>query len=166
MTDIDRLKAWMERNGYDSNGLSRALGYESDWLKNILNGNRPFRNGLMIRMAALFGEDEMASVFADSLARSPLYVFTEPKKVAAQMAVAGAVRTKELLPAASHICVNCLGQAKQYHHQSYLHSDWLNVVPLCGVCHSRFHTAGMPLPTLGIVPTRVGIVRIAISYPN
>jgi hypothetical protein len=61
-------------------------------------------------------------------------------------------------------CVECFGPAQQYHHQSYMESDRLCVVPVCISCH-----VGMNLRrpdgnrNLGIFPTSLGIVRIAIA---
>ena len=163
MTDLDRLKTWMEQKGYDSASLSRELQYATDWVGYILNGNRHIRNGFLVRMAASFGMDLPVEIFSDYFSLKPVYLTTRlPEQMAAQMCVQAAVRTKELLPATAHDCISCSDRANLYHHQSYLKSDWLNVLPMCFTCHSHLHNNKLKLP-LGVVPMNCGLVRIAIS---
>lgn len=69
-------------------------------------------------------------------------------------------------PATAYPCVNCQKPAVDYHHASYRPDDRLCVVPLCGSCHMRVHKSGLQLPALGVVPTQVGVVRIAIATPT
>lgn len=36
-------------------------------------------------------------------------------------------------------CVDCSGPAQEYHHESYEKEHWLDVVPLCVLCHNQRH---------------------------
>lgn len=68
-----------------------------------------------------------------------------------------------MLPATAYPCVICMNSAREYHHASYLESDWLCVIPMCRTCHHRHHRSGLALPPLGVIALKLGLVRIAIS---
>ncbi len=38
-----------------------------------------------------------------------------------------------------HVCADCGAPATQYHHESYEREHWLDVTPLCDMCHKRRH---------------------------
>lgn len=65
-----------------------------------------------------------------------------PEKVAAKNAVSNAVK-KGFLPSANTlICASChQDQAVEYHHHlSYAEEHWLDVIPLCKMCHAKTYT--------------------------
>jgi len=62
-----------------------------------------------------------------------------PEKGAARLAVLNAKRRGEIPFASSLICADCGKPAKHYHHESYLPEHWLDVVPLCTLCHGKRH---------------------------
>lgn len=80
----------------------------------------------------------------------------------AQRQVNLAVKAGRLLPIKSRKCHGCDKQAHFYHHQSYRPENSLCVVPLCASCHRLIHTERKVL-NFGVVPTHVGLVRIAIA---
>lgn len=82
---------------------------------------------------------------------------------AAGSAVARLKARKLLKPASAYPCVVCYAQAEDYHHPSYRPDDRYCVIPLCTKCHYHVHRSNLQLPRLGIVPTSVGLVRIAIA---
>lgn len=161
-TELERLKAWMDLKGYDSASLSAALEYGRDWLANILNGSRPIRYGLHVRFCAVFGVAEYVSIFSASTKHLGVAMNRFPEQTMAQMAVVYAVQRGTLAPAHTHKCHGCDKQAQQFHHESYHPNDRLCVVPLCRSCHRQHHT-GRKVLTFGVVPTSVGLVRIAIA---
>lgn len=78
-------------------------------------------------------------------------------------AVSAAIHRGDMLSASAYLCVVCQKQAEDYHHPSYREEDRLCVIPLCTKCHIRHHRSGLQLPPLGVVPTSVGLIRIAIA---
>lgn len=79
-------------------------------------------------------------------------------------AVRTAIKQGKLPKVTTLYCVRCLQPAKHYHHQSYLESDRLCVVPVCRACHQGMNRNRLDGNTgLGVVATRCGLVRIAIS---
>lgn len=66
------------------------------------------------------------------------------EKRAAYHAVWKAIRNGELLPPSSHGCTHCDAQAEIYHHWSYKREHWLDVTPLCRICHGKEHHAYDP----------------------
>jgi hypothetical protein len=83
-------------------------------------------------------------------------------KYAANRAVATEKRHGRMLPATAYKCHGCDRQAMDYHHTSYDPESRLAVVPLCRSCHQLAHGRGLDID-FGVVPTRVGLVRIAIA---
>ncbi len=73
----------------------------------------------------------------------------------------------ELLPPSAYPCHVCHEPARDYHHASYRRDDVLCVVPLCRTCHRRLRPLRIPgtqiRPDFGVVPTAVGLIRIAIA---
>lgn len=157
-TELERLKAWMAKHGYDAESLQKALGARFS-LHYLLNGTSRFgleiHNSLRSQFFDTFGFDAYAEVFDTGfLAYQPQY--------AAQTAVQAAKLRGDILPASAHKCYGCDNQADDYHHESYAKEDRLCVVPLCHKCHRNHHSGRKPL-TFGVVPTAVGLIRIAIS---
>ncbi len=85
----------------------------------------------------------------------------------AYAAVRKALKTGELLRPSAYPCHVCHQPACDYHHASYRADDVLCVVPLCRKCHRHlrpFSVSGTQItPDFGVVPTSVGLVRIAIA---
>lgn len=81
----------------------------------------------------------------------------------ANTAIARERKARRMYRADNYQCVVCGCAAQDYHHQSYQEDDRLCVIPVCKKCHTRIHKCGLELPPLGIVPTGVGLVRIAIA---
>lgn len=82
----------------------------------------------------------------------------------ANKAVQTAVRSGVLPPQKSQYCVVCHKRANQYHHQSYLASDRLCVVPVCRSCHYHFNNGDYgETVKLGVFASRTGLIRIAIA---
>lgn len=163
MTDVDRLKAWMDTNNYDSASLSKELGYLGDWIANVINGCRPIGYSLKWRFGEAFGESAFNQVFTNHYTD---YAWKHqnrfPDQGLAQIAVSNAIRTGLLPHSSTQKCHGCDKQGQHYHHESYLPQDRLCVVPLCRSCHQRHHSGRARL-TFGVVPTSVGVVRIAIA---
>lgn len=82
----------------------------------------------------------------------------------ASRTVQAAVARGELPKVTTMYCVRCMRPAHNYHHQSYLKSDRLCVVPVCRSCHRNMNKQryGETI-RLGIVSTNYGLVRIAIA---
>ena len=71
-----------------------------------------------------------------------------PQKIKAQKAVTYAIKSGRLPKPSNFQCSrSCGNQAQEYHHFSYLSEDWLNVIPVCQICH-RF--LDKQTPTYGI----------------
>lgn len=83
-------------------------------------------------------------------------------KTPANIAISRAIKRGHLAPAKTHKCHGCNEQAKDYHHCSYREDDYLCVMPLCRKCHQQVHQSGREIEG-GVVPTAVGLVRIAIA---
>lgn len=158
----DRIADFMQRHGYDFTSLSLALEYRDNWMESLLKTTRYIRSGFRTRFAAVFGIDEYNKIFGDDgkplCAESHKYA----RQVFAQITVAKAIKRGELPHPTSLKCHGCNEQARQYHHESYELEDRLCVVPLCRSCHRQHHTGRKRL-TFGVVPTSVGLVRIAIA---
>ncbi len=61
--------------------------------------------------------------------------------VKAREAVAYAVRTGKLPSISTRRCKECGEQAQHYHHHlGYEKEDWLEVIPICAICHTAAHT--------------------------
>jgi hypothetical protein len=163
MDQLEKLHAWMERNGYSAVALNDALGYDRNSAAKIIAGERPIHRSFIWRFNRAFGNEASNEVFGETFS-SPAWSDREiyPGRGEAQRAVARAREHGELKPASWHKCATCDKQAVQYHHQSYLPADHLCVVPLCHSCHGKAHWKTLNLP-LGVVPTHVGLIRIAIS---
>lgn len=62
-----------------------------------------------------------------------------PEKVKARQAVHAAVQSGKLAKVSTCFCTHCGMQAQTYHHESYAHEHWLDVIPLCRKCHTVVH---------------------------
>lgn len=158
-TDLERLKAWMNANEMDSSALQRMMGMTFALHKYIdFKDPWPIHDGIRYRFLDTFGDAAFQGVFGrESKERLAKY--------AAQQAVLKAVSNGELQPVKTRKCHGCNKQAQHYHHESYAPQDRLCVVPLCSKCH-RLHHTGRKRLTFGVVPTAVGLVRIAIATPQ
>lgn len=67
------------------------------------------------------------------------YRANHPDRAKAHNAVMNAVGAGILPRARTLGCTHCFAQATQYHHYSYAQEDWLNVVPICRMCHNAIH---------------------------
>lgn len=165
-TDIDRLRAWMGHTGIDSKSLSSAMLYTRDLVEPVLAESRLIRDGFAWRFAGAFGEEAHNKVFGESLAGRAARCGVDAWYHIAHLSVTSAIQCGLLPHAKTHKCAGCDTRANLFHHESYHPTNMLCVVPLCISCHMLHHNGSKRLP-LGIVPTRVGLVRIAISRsPN
>lgn len=64
-----------------------------------------------------------------------------PNQRRAIKAVHSAVTVGQLVRPETLPCRDCEKSAREYHHRSYEPEYWLDVVPLCGVCHKARHKA-------------------------
>ncbi len=64
-----------------------------------------------------------------------------PEKRRAHTAVYLAIHSGHLVKPDTLKCAECGSPAKHYHHWSYAPEHWLDVIPLCRVCHRKLHTA-------------------------
>lgn len=62
-----------------------------------------------------------------------------PERELAAKAVQEAVHQGRLKPASKQKCADCGKKAHHLHHESYEPGEWLNVVPLCRLCHKKRH---------------------------
>lgn len=167
-TELERLKAWMERNGHDDQSFAQVMSKPFGRLGatlNVLNGKKPITQAFRFRFLLHFGRLSLLEVFGidstnfgEGLADRDWY----PEKYAAHKAVAKAIGRGELLPAKEYKCHACSKQARQHHHQSYHPNDHLCVVPLCQSCHAKANHGTLDV-TFGVVATRAGVIRIAIA---
>lgn len=68
-------------------------------------------------------------------------ISADPNRFKARWAVNNAVRDSRLSPPSDFACVECGGDAKQYHHHNgYDKEHWLDVVPICRKCHHELHS--------------------------
>lgn len=161
-TDRERLIAWMAEKGITTAEMSATFRVRGDWVRSALNGRPPIlwrphgeiNGGLKRSFAMAYGPEEYERVFGE--------LDDDTCRTWAPYAVAHAVRRGFLPHLKTQQCCGCFAAAQAYHHQSYHPFDWLCVVPLCDKCHRNHHTGKRRL-TFGIVPTSVGLVRIAIA---
>lgn len=59
----------------------------------------------------------------------------------AYYAVKNAIKRGDLLAASDCVCAHCGAQAEVLHHWSYKREHWLDVKPLCRICHGKVHHA-------------------------
>lgn len=59
----------------------------------------------------------------------------------AHRAVKHAIRSGKMSPVQNCLCVRCGAPAEIYHHHSYMPLFWLDVEPVCRVCHGEEHRA-------------------------
>lgn len=97
------------------------------------------------------------------LARDKARYANRRSVLAANDAVGRAIKQGLILSAENYPCALCGAQAQDHHHQSYLPEDRLNVIPLCRSCHVKVHHRPELANSLGVVATKVGMVRIGIA---
>lgn len=162
-TDTDRLRDWMNANGYDNKGLSHALGYHGDNVTNVLNGKVAVSHSFKCTFGQTFGRAALDVVFQFHPVPQCLTAFGSYQEHGKAHAAVGTEIRKGRMPHPKTLrCLGCNGQAQLYHHESYRPEDHLRVVPLCRKCHRQHHSGKKPL-TFGVVPTAIGLIRIAIA---
>lgn len=67
------------------------------------------------------------------------YCIKYPERIKALNAVNHAIRDGKLHRPDTLQCHFCSAQAEDYHHPNYEPKHWLDVVPTCKKCHSRYH---------------------------
>lgn len=170
-TELERLSGWMERNCISEEALRQGLRTSRSIAK-ILTGERPIYDAFRWYFGRGFGHEALLEVFdIDKCNDDECFQpgrnqrLWRPEVYAAHIAVQAAIKNGQLLPARKFKCHGCDAQATEYHHESYLPEDNLCVVPLDRKCHRRHHTGRKRL-TFGVVPTHVGLIRIAIATPQ
>lgn len=162
-TDTDRLRDWMNANSYDNKSLSDALGYQGDNVTNVLNGTVAINHSFRQRFGHDFGRAALDAVFQDNPVPQCLTAYGNYQEHGkAHTAVGTEIRKGRMLHPSTLKCHGCPKQAQLYHHESYRPEDRLCVVPLCRMCHRQHHSGKKPL-SFGVVPTSVGLIRIAIA---
>jgi hypothetical protein len=64
-----------------------------------------------------------------------------PEKTAAQNALNHAIKVGKIPHISTQICTRCGKQAKNYHHVlGYAPKHWLDVMPVCAICHRSIHS--------------------------
>ena len=66
------------------------------------------------------------------------YAAKFPDRIKAKNAIAHAVTSGQMQPIDAMKC-SCGKQAHHYHHPSYAEEHWLDVIPVCRLCHKRIH---------------------------
>lgn len=162
-TDLDRLKAWIEANDYGNKSLSHALDYSGDCVSGVVSGKVAINHSFKQRFGRTFGREALDAIFQVAPVLPTLESFGNWQEHGkAHGAVAKEIRTGKMPHPTNLKCHGCNKQAQLYHHESY-HPDYrLCVTPLCRTCHRRHHTGKRKL-TFGVVPTQVGLIRIAIA---
>jgi transcriptional regulator with XRE-family HTH domain len=154
--ELDRLKAWMTASNMDARELAKQTGFSYPFVYRIMSGLRPASEKFKWAFFHAYGQDTAIQVFAGEAKKDRPHIYQ------AQKALTKAVKDGKLLPASSYKCHACPKQAREFHHPSYHPDDYLCVVPLCSGCHRKADRGKLNV-TYGVVPTRVGMVRIAIS---
>lgn len=54
-------------------------------------------------------------------------------------AVNHAIAAGRIKPVGEQRCKRCKNKAQHYHHWSYAKEHWLDVIPVCNLCHSKIH---------------------------
>lgn len=165
-SDLERLKTWMAENGFDAQSLIETMREpRPGTVLNMLNGKNPISQPFKFRFWHQFGHKALAEVFGIN-AENFSKVLSErdwfPDRYAAHRALTEAIKQGVMQPANTYKCHGCDKQAQHYHHESYAPKDHLAVVPLCRKCHQQHH-GGRRRLTFGVVPTSVGVIRIAIA---
>lgn len=73
-------------------------------------------------------------------ARHKRYAHRHPERIQAKHAIERAIKNGILVRPDTLLCIGCGGQAKEYHHPSYLPERRLDVEPVCNKCHRQIHT--------------------------
>ena len=67
------------------------------------------------------------------------------EKIRAKNAVANEVRSGRIPKANTLLCSICKIEAEEYHHPNYEKEHWLNVIPVCKICHNNIHNNYRPV---------------------
>ncbi len=76
---------------------------------------------------------------AESRAYYAELMIVSPEKRKAREAIGHAIRWQHFPKATEFTCKYCPSQAEEYHHPSYEESKWLEVEPVCKMCHASVH---------------------------
>lgn len=127
------------RDGYLSWCKTCMAEYQKNWAEK--NRDRTRENSKRSRLA-----DPVKAKDAGKR-----YAAKYPERRAANTAIMHAVQRGALLAASKHQCTHCGQAAQGYHHWSYLEEHWLDVIPMCNLCHKRLHAGNLqsdiPVPT-------------------
>lgn len=164
--ELERLKAWMERNGYTAQTLCEEMGYERLKIA-YFNGARALGPSFQWRFGRAFKHDALMEVFGldiddgeyDKGYRESVW---SPDRAAAHGALGYAVTSGKMPAAKKFKCHACDKPAVKHHHSSYHPGNHLCVTPLCESCHTKADRGSLNVD-FGVVPTQVGLVRIAIA---
>ena len=69
------------------------------------------------------------------------YAANHPERRKAKDAVNNAIKSGKLPQPNTLNCNYCPKQAEQYHHPSYEPEHWLDVIPVCCLCHRKIHSS-------------------------
>lgn len=166
MSELERLKAWMADNDLKMKPFAKKMEMPYITVYMMLSRRNRLSASFKVRFIKTFGYQLALSIFDPFDTKSQpdpnREQVTHPHKYAAHQALARARYRKEILPAKAYKCHGCDKQAAQHHHCSYHPDDNLCVVPLCRSCHGKANRGSLDVD-YGVVPTGVGLVRIAIA---
>lgn len=155
-TELDRLKTWMAENDIDARELARQTRCTYEYVYRILSGIRPAPEKFKWAFYHKYGEKALMSIFMEPGDGHGSHIYEAHK------AVNNAIKEGKLLPASAYKCCACDETAREHHHFSYHPDNYLCVTPLCSKHHRLADRGKLNIP-LGVVPTAVGLVRIAIA---
>lgn len=77
MTEIERIRIWMDKTGHTVSSLAKELGMSYDGTYQVLNVRKHVSNGFKFRFINCFGIDAAAKVFDLSSTASPTSTLPE-----------------------------------------------------------------------------------------
>lgn len=164
-----KCKAWKSTEDfYVEKCTPTGYSYQCKDCKRPLFSDWYFRNKpRRAAQRAAYGKQRYLAIKATKQPFTRQVPYMPEQRRLAKQAVRAAVERGELPPISSQYCAKCFKQARHYHHPSYRNEDRLNVIPLCVSCHGLFHWRGAAIRTerLGVFPTSIGLIRIAIAFP-
>lgn len=149
-TELDRLKAWMQRNDVSDRQLQTSLRYHRfGTFCKILNGTMPISEQFTRHFAMSFGPEATLEVFGIRYEPNDIRHYAgsvwRPGYAAAHLAVSNAIKAGEVPHPSTQKCYGCPKQAQLFHHESYAPEYHLTVVPLCRSCHVCHHNGSKKL---------------------
>lgn len=63
MKSQDKLKAWMNENGYSYGTLAHELGFSETYVFKLMAGTKPLGSGFKLRFLLRFGNYEASKLF-------------------------------------------------------------------------------------------------------